>query len=489
MSSGGEKMSVLENLEPKKVFYFFEKIAGIPHGSYHTKEISDYCMQFAKERDLEAYQDEYNNVIIIKEATKGHEGAEPVIIQGHLDMVCEKESDTVIDFEKEGLSLYVDGDFVKAKGTTLGGDDGIAIAYALAILDAKDIPHPRLECVFTVDEEVGMLGAEKIDLSMLKGHRVLNIDSDVEGSFLTSCAGGVTAECRFPIVFDEAEGCKYRLTLGGLQGGHSGSEIDKEHANAIIEMGRILKYIEDRLEMGICSLNGGLKDNAIPRETICEIMITEEEKEPLSDVVTELNRILKKEYQASDADIELKAEYLGESSSPVLGYRSQSRILFFLRNMPNGIQNMSMEIEGLPETSLNAGIMKMTEEEFLVSFSIRSSVKSRKEDLMERLSYLAEFLGGSVEFSGNYPAWEYKKDSNVRDLVTEVYRDLYGKEPKIEAIHAGLECGILSEKIENLDCVSFGPDNFDIHTPKERLSISSTERVWRFILEFLKRAE
>lgn len=482
-------MSVLENLEPKKVFHFFEEIAGIPHGSYHTKEISDYCMQFAKDRGLEAYQDEYNNVIIIKEAAKGYETAEPIIIQGHLDMVCEKESDVEIDFEKEGLSLYVDGDFVKAKGTTLGGDDGIAIAYALAILDTEGIAHPRLECVFTVDEEVGMLGAEKIDLSMLKGHRVLNIDSDVEGSFLTSCAGGVTAECHFPIVFDEAEGYKYRLILNGLQGGHSGAEIDKEHANAIVEMGRILKYIEDRLEMGICSLNGGLKDNAIPRETICEIMVTEDGTEELANIILKLNEILKKEYQASDAGIELKAESLGEASSQVLGYRSQSRILFFLRNMPNGIQNMSMEIDGLPETSLNAGIMKMTEEEFLVSFSIRSSVKSRKEDLMERLFYLAEFLGGTVEFVGNYPAWEYKKDSKVRELVTEVYKDLYGKEPKIEAIHAGLECGILSEKIKDLDCVSFGPDNFDIHTPKERLSISSTKRVWEFILEFLKRAE
>lgn len=481
-------MRVLENLEPKKVFYFFEELAGIPHGSYHTKEISDYCMQFAKERELEAYQDAYNNVIIIKEAAEGYENAQPIIIQGHLDMVCEKESGVDIDFEKEGLSLYVDGDFVKAKGTTLGGDDGIAIAYALALLDEEGIPHPRLECVFTVDEEVGMLGAEKIDLSMLKGHRVLNIDSDVEGSFLTSCAGGVTAECSFPLVFDEAEGCRYRLTLGGLQGGHSGSEIDKERANAIVEMGRILKYAEDRLELGICSLNGGLKDNAIPRETVCDILITEDEKEELETVVSELNRILKKEYQASDGDIELKAEPLGIGASLVLGYRSQSRILFFLRNMPNGIQNMSLELS-LPETSLNAGIMKMTEEEFSVSFSIRSSVGSRKENLMERLSYLVEFLGGTVTFTGNYPAWEYKKDSPVRELVTEVYEDLYGKKPKIEAIHAGLECGILSEKIENLDCVSFGPDNFDIHTPKERLSISSTERVWKFILEFLKRAE
>lgn len=489
MNSGGQNMRVLENVQPQKVFYYFEELAGIPHGSYHTKGISDYCMNFAKERELEAYQDAYNNVVIIKEATAGYESAEPIILQGHLDMVCEKENDTEIDFENEGLRLFIDGDFVKAKGTTLGGDDGIAIAYALAILDSDEIAHPRLECVFTVDEEVGMLGAEKIDLSMLKGHQVLNIDSDVEGTFLTSCAGGVTAECSFPLVFDEAEGLQYRLTLTGLMGGHSGGEIDKERANAIVEIGRILKHLDDTLEMGICALNGGLKDNAIPRECICDILVTPEDEKKLEDAVFALNHILKKEYQASDPDIVLRFEKLGTKKTQVLGYRSQSRILFFLRNMPNGIQHMSMEIPGLPETSLNAGIMKMTEEEFSVSFSVRSSVKSRKEEVMDRLSYLSEFLGGTVTFTGNYPAWEYKKDSKVRELVLDVYRDLYQKEPKIEAIHAGLECGILSEKIENLDCVSFGPDNFDIHTPKERLSISSTERVWKFILEFLKRAK
>ena len=222
---------------------------------------------------------------------------------------------------------------------------------------------------------------------------------------------------------------------------------------------------------------------------ICDILVTPEDEKKLEDAVFALNHILKKEYQASDPDIVLRFEKLGTKKTQVLGYRSQSRILFFLRNMPNGIQHMSMEIPGLPETSLNAGIMKMTEEEFSVSFSVRSSVKSRKEEVMDRLSYLSEFLGGTVTFTGNYPAWEYKKDSKVRELVLDVYRDLYQKEPKIEAIHAGLECGILSEKIENLDCVSFGPDNFDIHTPKERLSISSTERVWKFILEFLKRAK
>lgn len=482
-------MRVLEDREPKKVFQFFEEIAAIPHGSYHTKEISDYCVGFAKKRELEVYQDAYNNVIIIKEATAGYEEAEPIIIQGHLDMVCEKESDCDIDFEKEGLRLYVDGDFLKARGTTLGGDDGIAIAYALALLDEEDIPHPRLECVFTVDEEVGMLGAEKIDLSMLKGHQMLNIDSDEEGYFLTGCAGGVTAECVLPVSYDVAEGVSYTLKLSGLQGGHSGSEIDKERANAVVEMGRILKKAEDSIDMGIVSLQGGLKDNAIPREVISEVLVMEEQKKDFEQLLQEMNETLQKEYAASDKGIELTFCCNGEKQAKILGYRAQTGVLFFLRNMPNGIQHMSMDVPGLPETSLNAGIMKLEEERFLVSFSIRSSVASRKENLMERLEYLMGFLGGEVTFSGNYPAWEYKRDSKIRPLAAEVYRELYGKEPVIEAIHAGLECGLLSQKIPDLDCVSFGPDNFDIHTPQERLSISSTERVWKFILEFLKRAK
>lgn len=482
-------MSVLEGRQPEKVFYYFEELAAIPHGSYHTKAISDYCVEFAKKRELEVYQDAYNNVIIIKEATAGYEDAEPMMIQGHLDMVCEKESDCEIDFETEGLRLYTDGDFLRAKGTTLGGDDGIAIAYALAILDSTDIAHPRLECIFTVDEEVGMLGAEKIDLSMLKGHRMLNIDSDVEGSFTVGCAGGVTAECRLPVSYEEAEGISYTIKLSGLQGGHSGAEIDKGRANAIVEIGRVLKRIEDSAEIGIVSLNGGLKDNAIPREVLSEVLVAADQTAAFEAVIAQLDGILKKEYAASDAEISLSAECNGEKKGQVTDYRSQTRMLFFLRNMPNGICNMSTDVAGLPETSLNAGIMKLEQDCFSVSFSVRSSVPSRKENLMDRLDYLTGFLGGEAVFTGSYPAWEYKRDSKIRPLAQEVYRDLFKKEPIVETIHAGLECGILSEKIPDLDCVSFGPDNYDIHTPQERLSISSTERVWEFLIEMLKRAK
>ena len=293
------------NLKPENVFYYFEQLAAIPHGSRNTKQISDYLVSFAKEQGLEYYQDEANNVVMIAEATKGYENAEPIIIQGHMDMVCEKENGYDIDFEKDGLKLYVDGDFLKAEGTTLGGDDGIAVAYALAILADEEIAHPRLEVVITVDEEIGMLGAESIDLSMLKGHKMLNIDSDVEGHFLTSCAGGMTVETKIPVSYDVQNGLVLKLVLTGLEGGHSGSEIDKEHANANIEMGRLLKYLLGQNEFGIVSLAGGLKDNAIPRECTATILVAPEQKETILSDIRTMEQILMKEYEVSDPNVRI----------------------------------------------------------------------------------------------------------------------------------------------------------------------------------------
>ncbi len=477
------------NLKPENVFYYFEQLAAIPHGSRNTKQISDYLVSFAKEQGLEYYQDEANNVVMIAEATKGYENAEPIIIQGHMDMVCEKENGYDIDFEKDGLKLYVDGDFLKAEGTTLGGDDGIAVAYALAILADEEIAHPRLEVVITVDEEIGMLGAESIDLSMLKGHKMLNIDSDVEGHFLTSCAGGMTVETKIPVSYDVQNGLVLKLVLTGLEGGHSGSEIDKEHANANIEMGRLLKYLLGQNEFGIVSLAGGLKDNAIPRECTATILVAPEQKETILSDIRTMEQILKKEYEVSDPNVRIDVTEEGEKEASCLNVISMTKILFYLRNVPNGVIHMSKVMPGLVETSLNAGIMNLTGEAFEMVSSVRSSVSSRKEELGDRLEYLAEFLGGEIEINGSYPAWEYRSDSEIRKGISAVYEDLFGEEPVFEAIHAGLECGILSGKIDNLDCVSFGPNNYDIHTPKERLSISSTQKVWDVLVEFLKRCK
>lgn len=481
-------MRVCEHLEPRKVFAYFEDICQIPHGSRNTKAISDYCVSFAKEHNLRYIQDEDNNVIIFKDASAGYENSEPIIIQGHLDMVCEKESGVEIDFEKDGLDLYVDGDFLKAKGTTLGGDDGIAVAYALAILDDDSLAHPPLEVVFTVDEEIGMLGAESMDLSMLKGRKLLNIDSDEEGIFLTSCAGGLQAVCELPVSRIETEGVSYEIKIGGLQGGHSGSEIDKEHGNAIFLLGRVLDSLSREVSFAIEIMEGGLKDNAIPRDAKAVIVVESEEMgNELCGKLQTLEQKLQKEYQVSDPDITLSCQKLANGKLSVLHGTAITKVLFFLRTMPNGIQHMSMDIAGLVETSLNAGIMRLTEDTFSVCFALRSSVTSRKWEVADRLTFLTEFLGGEITIGGDYPAWEYKADSVMRELMAETYRDLFGEEAKIQAIHAGLECGLFSGKIPGLDCISFGPNNYDIHTPKERLSISSTEKIWKLIVEFLKR--
>lgn len=487
-------MSKLEELkelqlQSQKVFDYFEEIAAIPHGSRNTKGISDYLVRFAKEHGLVWYQDEANNVVIVQEATAGYEDADAIIIQGHMDMVCEKENGCDIDFEKDGLRLYVDGDFLKAEGTTLGGDDGIAVAYALAIMDSPQIAHPRLEVVITVDEEIGMLGAEAIDLSMLKGHKLLNIDSDVEGHFLTSCAGGMTVETVIPVEHITQEGLTVKLTVTGLVGGHSGSEIDKEHANANIVMGRVLKYISDRMELGVTALAGGLKDNAIPRECAAELLIPEEKKEEFVSYVKSVETELKKEFAAADAGICLVSTFGEIKQAEILSYSAMARVIFYLRNVQNGVQHMSQIMPGLVETSLNLGILELKGDGLYATSSVRSSVSTRKEDLKDRLEHIAEFLGGEISVSGDYPAWEYRADSEIRDTISAVYEELFNEKPVFEAIHAGLECGILSGKIKDLDCVSFGPNNYDIHTPKERLSISSTEKVWKLLVEFLKRSK
>lgn len=482
-------MSALTGLEPASVFHYFEAICGIPHTSHHEKALSDYCKNFAQEHGLACRQDEMGNLLIKAPATPGYENEPALILQGHLDMVGDKTADCKLDLEKDAIRPVVDGGYVRAEGTTLGGDDGIAVAYALAIMDSPEIAHPRLEVVITVDEEIGMLGAEAIDLSMLKGHKLLNIDSDVEGHFLTSCAGGMTVETTIPVDRMSQNGLAVTLTVTGLCGGHSGSEIDKEHANANMVMGRVLKYVSDRMELGVVTLEGGLKDNAIPRECTAGLLIPEEKKEEFTTYIKELTAELKKEYAVSDAGITIDCAFGEKGEASILSYTAMARVIFYLRHVPNGVQHMSTVMPGLVETSLNLGILKLEDQALLATSSVRSSVSSRKEDLRDRLEHIAEFLGGEIAVSGDYPAWEYQAKSEIRDTISAVYEELFQEEPVFEAIHAGLECGILSGKIKDLDCVSFGPNNYDIHTPKERLSISSTEKVWKLLVAFLKKCK
>ncbi|MBR5518392.1 MAG: aminoacyl-histidine dipeptidase [Clostridia bacterium] len=454
----------------EKVFDFFKEFSKIPHGSGNTKQISDYLVDFAKKRNLEHYQDEINNVIIIKEAGKGFENAPAVIIQGHMDMVCAKTPDCKKDMEKEGIDIETDGEFMYAKGTTLGGDNGIAVAYALALLDS-DEAYPRIEAVITVDEEIGLTGASHIDLSMLKGKTMLNIDSEAEGVFTAGCAGGLRTDCEFGIVREASEKDTFKITISGLMGGHSGIDINKNRLNANRLMGEVLSSVAD---VQIVSVDGGSADNVITSSCIAVV------KADNVDVCE-----FEAKYKNIEPNIKIDVEKINCDLKP-MDKASTDKFIKLINQLPNGVQAMHTDIEGLVKTSLNMGIIKTEENKFTISFSIRSSSDADKYELTDKVKSIAESCGGTASVRGDYCGWDYKKDSKLRELMCDIYRRQYGKEPVIDIIHAGLECGIISSKIKDLDCVSIGPDLFDIHTPKERVNLKSAERVWNFVKTILK---
>lgn len=477
-------MRALENCEPKRVFYYFEELCKIPHGSGNTKQISDYLVSFAKEHGLEYVQDEMNNVVIYKPATEGYEDAPAVILQGHMDMVCEKRPDVDHDFTKDPLNISVKDGYVTANGTTLGGDDGIAVAYGLALLESTELAHPALEVLITVDEEIGLLGAEGFDCSALKGKRLINLDSEAEGSLWISCAGGLSGISTIPVQRVEAEGQKAAVKITGLMGGHSGAEIDKKRANANVLMGRFLYTLQKEAAYEIISLAGGQKDNAITREADAELLV--EDVNAVKACAEKVQKGFREEYAGTDEGITIEITDLGASSARVLHPTSREKVLFFLMEVLFGIQKMSGSIDGLVETSTNIGIVKLGEDEFLGSSSVRSSVEAAGAALSDKICYLTEFLGGDYTVQGAYPAWEYRKDSPLRDQMVEVYEEMYGEKPNVVAIHAGLECGLFYKKIEGLDCVSLGPNMKDIHTSEEVLDIASTERVWKYLVKVLE---
>lgn len=480
-------MAVLAGLEPAPVFRYFEEICGIPHGSGNTKQISDYCVAFAKEHSLRYIQDEMNNVILFKDGTAGYEDSAPVMIQGHLDMVCEKTPESTIDFEKDGLTIRLEDGVISADGTTLGGDDGIAVAYALAILASDDIPHPPLEVVLTVDEETGMYGATAIDCSVLKSRTMLNMDSEDEGYLLVSCAGGVRSVCRLPVSRETVSGTAVILKISGLTGGHSGVEIDKGRANANVLLGRALYEMGKSVPYALVSLDGGLKDNAIPREASAMLMIPDERTEELAALTGKWEEIFANEYRTADPNLKLELEIGAPAKARAMDKVSAGRVIAALMQLPRGIQRMSADIPGLVQTSLNLGILKTEESAVEMSFAVRSSVSTEKEELVSRLENLMEVLGGTLENTGDYPAWEYKRDSKLRDLMVEVFEEMYGRKPVVQALHAGVECGLFSGAMPGLDCVSFGPDMKDIHTTSESMSVASVQRTWAYTLEVLKR--
>ncbi len=502
--------------KPKEVFGFFKEIAAIPHGSKNTAAISDYLVDFAVKRGLNYRQDELGNVIIFKAG----KGDAPVILQGHMDMVCEKEPDCNKDMSREGLDLYIDGEELKARGTTLGGDDGIAVAMALAILDRDDNDLPPIEAIFTVDEEIGMLGAAAIDVSDIKGRRMINIDSEEEGVFTVSCAGGVVAKASMAVGRDtvgqppEANNT-YSIKVSGLIGGHSGIEIHKNRANAIVLLGRILQRLRDDIGIRIISLRGGSKDNAIPVEAEA-VIVTDDQAGLIDGVIDRIREDIREEYRTTDPDIDILCQPIGSAAFSdregiaelqPMTEDSTDKLIYMLTCLPNGIQRMSPDVEGLVQTSLNMGILKNIRENAPVAdkgdsgrdcevsardsieltFCVRSSVASEKDMLKRRLKDMMHAIGGGIEFEGDYPGWQYRVDSPLRDTMKEVYISQHKEEPVIEAVHAGVECGFFADKLPGLDCVSIGPKLSEIHTFRESMNIPSVERTYRLVLETLRR--
>ena len=473
----------LAGLEPASVFGYFEKICSIPHGSRNTKAISDYLVSFALEHGIRYEQDALNNVLFYQEGTCGYESHSPVILQGHMDMVCEKDADCPINMDTDGLDVAHDGENIFAHGTTLGGDNGIAVAYILALLADKTIPHPPLEIIITVDEEIGMEGAAGVDLSRFRSRTMINLDSEDEGIFTVSCAGGARGTIHLPVERRVVYGPCVKLTVEGLQGGHSGVEIHKNLANANKVMGEFLGRIQKLMPLCITKLQGGAKDNAIPRSCEATLIPLGMNIERINDIAAQLQEEIRTQYQEPEAIV--RGDDVDALGGNALTTECTAKVIALLNAAPNGVQAMSEDIAGLVQTSLNLGVLKL-DEELTLTFAVRSSVNQEKRDLLKKLEDLAKFYDGTYTEMGDYPAWEYKKDSLLRDTMVSTFTRMYGKEPEVVAIHAGLECGLLSEKLPGLDCVSIGPNMQDIHTSREKLDIASTRRTWEYLLEVLK---
>ncbi len=466
---------MLENLSPTRVFHFFEEIAAIPHGSGHTDAISEYCVRFAAAHGLACEKDALNNVLIRKPASAGYGEHPTVILQGHLDMVCEKTADSTHDFATDGLKLCVQGDLLTAEDTTLGADDGIAVAMILAILEDDTLPHPPLEALFTVDEEVGMDGAQAVDVTRLHGSTLINLDSGEEGVLTVGCAGGAKVDLHLPIRTEPNTLPCWRIALSGLAGGHSGIDIHKGRQNADVLIGRLLELLP--FTFRLVSVEGGYKDNVIPNACTCVIACADDPTAFTASYVQN-TRI--------PTDAGLTASVAPTASAVCLDAASTAQAVHLLTSLPSGVITMSREIRGQVQSSMNIGVVATEKDALHIVLSVRSSVAAEKQVMLEHLQAIAGDVGAAFSTHGDYPAWEYRQDSRLRETMVRVYTALYGKPPVVETVHAGLECGLFSEKIPGFDAVSMGPDMWDIHTVNERLSVASTARTYTYVCEILK---
>lgn len=480
-------MNKLEGLEPKTVFEYFEEICSIPHGSGNMEAISAYCMEFARKNGLRAVCDEAKNVVIYKEGTPGYENSDTIILQGHIDMVCQKTELSDIDFEKDGLDIFIDGDFVTANGTTLGADNGIAVAMIMSILASKELPHPPIEAVFTTDEEIGMIGAGKLDTSILKGKKMINLDAEEADFVNVSCAGGGDVTIDVPVKRKSVHGTSVTVALRNLKGGHSGIEIDKGRINANILMGRILNYAKSRTDFDLIGINGGTKSNAIPFSCFAEVVA--DDAETFAKIVNDYFAIVKKEIAERENNAVIDVTIGAADDYNAMEDCCGKKIVNMLMATPNGIMDMSIEIENLVETSLNLGILQTADDKITMKYALRSNKTSALDFLTARMYAFAEANGCTAASSGRYEPWEFKEESVLRELYVETFTEAAGYAPKVVAIHAGLECAVFSSSIEGLDCIAVGPNMFGVHTVDEKLSIASTERIYNILCKILKKSK
>ena len=479
---------MLKNLKPKQVFHYFEELTAIPRCSGNEKQVSDYLVGFAKERKLKVFQDKALNVIIKKPGTAGYEKSPGIIIQGHMDMVCGKSAKSTHDFTKDPISLKIDGDALRANGTTLGADNGIGVAYGLAILDAQNIPHPPLELLVTTDEETGMHGAAALTTAHLTGKTLLNIDAEEEGVFLVSCAGGLTLTADFTTRLKKASGSALRIRISGLKGGHSGLEIIQQRANAIKLLGRILDVARKAGDFHISAISGGSDHNAIAKEAQVTVTASVSVLKKIKAIVIDFSKDLKKEFASTDPHLQVAVASV-DTVTTRLGKGSTARLIDFLLIAPNGVQSMSPDLKNLVESSLNLGVLEQSGESIKITLSVRSCVDSMREEISRGLEALAKMAGAKTSRTSEYPAWYYQADSKIRDLCITVYKDVSGSDAQIQAIHAGLECGLLKKKLPKTDMISFGPNLYNVHTPDEHLSIRSVGNMWAFLTALLAKLQ
>lgn len=475
---------VLAANDYKRVLQHFCEISAVPRGSGYNEKISDWLCEFAKKHGIAYEQDDALNVILRMPASKGYENAPAVILQGHMDMVCVKDAVCNHDFINEGLSLLSDGNYIFADGTTLGADDGIAIAYMLSLLTDSTLQHPELICLITTDEETGMDGAREVKTEKIAAPYLINIDSEEEGVCWCGCAGGQRIEIELPLQREENTGYCVEVSLGGLSGGHSGADIHKYIPNAIHVLGRFLSEVSEKTEIRILDMKGGEKDNSIPVNAAVRFFVFD--VNTADKVISKVSEAIAAVYGRSQKGMLFQSNIAKtKTSDRVLTKPCQEKLLFLLNQLPDGVQSMSTQIPELVETSMNLGIFEMNEEAAVYHLSLRSSVAYELQGLSKKVKQLAAFVGAVAESGSDYPAWEYRAESKLRELFCETYSLLYDKKPRTAAIHAGLECGLFCEKLPNTDMISVGPNMHDIHTPKERLEIISTVRVYRVLEHML----